>query len=83
MLDDLDAIPAQYRGVHPGNPINRPGLAGVQVELTPRVRGTSPIWEAHDFSAERWVPHTAALIEALVASAEALAEDGHTPEGVH
>ncbi len=37
-LDDLERIPAHLRGVHPGNPVNRPARGGVQLELPPRVR---------------------------------------------
>lgn len=42
VLDDLDAIPVELRGVHPDNPVNRPSGGGVQLELPPRVRGLSP-----------------------------------------
>lgn len=41
---DLDVIPADLRGLHPRNPVNLPRLGGVQVELPPRVRGTTPHW---------------------------------------
>lgn len=44
VLDDLDSIPPQYRGVHPANPVNRTRGAGVQIELPPRVRGTGAVW---------------------------------------
>jgi phage replication-related protein YjqB (UPF0714/DUF867 family) len=37
-IDDLDAIPAHLRGLHPDNPVNRPRGQGVQLELPPRVR---------------------------------------------
>lgn len=37
-IDDVEVIPPQLRGVHPGNPVNRPRLGGVQLELPPRVR---------------------------------------------
>lgn len=43
VVDDLDAIPKELRGLHPGNPVNRPPDGGVQLELPPRVRGTSPL----------------------------------------
>jgi phage replication-related protein YjqB (UPF0714/DUF867 family) len=42
IVDDLDSIPVRLRGVHPANPVNRPAGGGVQLELPPRVRGTSP-----------------------------------------
>ena len=72
VLDELDDIPPQYRGIHPDNPVNRVRRAGVQIELPPRVRGTSPVWADHPFDLEPWVPHTAALLEALVAAVSEL-----------
>jgi phage replication-related protein YjqB (UPF0714/DUF867 family) len=42
VLDDLEAIPVGLRGLHPDNPVNRPPLGGVQLELPHRARGTSP-----------------------------------------
>lgn len=41
-VTDLTAIPVELRGLHPHNPVNRPRHGGVQLELPPRVRGTSP-----------------------------------------
>lgn len=76
VIDDLDAIPREYRGVHPDNPVNRVQCAGVQIELPPRVRGRSPVWADHDFAAAPFVPHTAALLDALVAAAGRLNDDG-------
>jgi phage replication-related protein YjqB (UPF0714/DUF867 family) len=35
---DLDEIPVELRGLHWGNPVNRPRRAGVQVELPPSAR---------------------------------------------
>ncbi|MBK8335006.1 MAG: poly-gamma-glutamate hydrolase family protein [Acidimicrobiaceae bacterium] len=67
VIDTLDDIPRQYRGLHPDNPINRVRSEGVQIELPPRVRGVSPIWADHDFELGPWVPHTAALLDAQVA----------------
>ena len=42
IVDDLELIPAELRGLHPANPVNRPPAGGVQVELPPSARGTSP-----------------------------------------
>jgi phage replication-related protein YjqB (UPF0714/DUF867 family) len=72
VIDELDSIPPQYRGVHPDNPVNRVRGAGVQVELPPRVRGTSPVWADHDFGSDPWVPHTRALLDALQGAAARL-----------
>ncbi|MCP4435120.1 MAG: hypothetical protein GY812_06405 [Actinomycetia bacterium] len=72
VIDELDEIPPQYRGVHPANPVNLVRGAGVQVELPPRVRGTSPVWSDHDFGSSPFVPHTLSLVEALVEAAALL-----------
>jgi phage replication-related protein YjqB (UPF0714/DUF867 family) len=42
IIDDIDAIPAELRGLHPDNPVNRPRGGGVQLELPARARGASP-----------------------------------------
>ena len=66
IVDDLEQIPSDLRGVHPRNPVNLPRLQGVQVELPPRVRGASPLWWDWEGGL---VPHTEALICALAAAA--------------
>jgi phage replication-related protein YjqB (UPF0714/DUF867 family) len=38
VIDDLDDIPVELRGLHQANPVNRPAEAGVQIELPLRVR---------------------------------------------
>lgn len=38
VVDDLVAIPAELRGLHPRNPVNLPRHGGAQLELPPRVR---------------------------------------------
>jgi phage replication-related protein YjqB (UPF0714/DUF867 family) len=63
LVTDLDALPAALRGLHPDNPVNRPRSGGVQLELPPRVRGLGPFWSDH--AADGFVPHTAALVDAL------------------
>lgn len=63
IVTDLDVIPSELRGLHPRNPVNLPPGAGVQIELPPRVRGTTPLfwdWEGPDVS-----PHTRSLISGL------------------
>jgi len=60
VIDDIDAIPARLRGVHRDNPVNLPRNGGVQLELPPRVRGTSPFSKPE---------YTAALIEGLATAA--------------
>ena len=64
---DLEAMPRELRGLHADNPVNLPRQQGVQIELPPRVRGSSPIWK--DWPGPGLVPHTESLIDGLVAAA--------------
>jgi phage replication-related protein YjqB (UPF0714/DUF867 family) len=64
---DIDAIPKPLRGLHPANPVNLPRQAGVQVELPPRVRGSSPLW--WDWEGPGLTPHTESLIDGLAHAA--------------
>jgi phage replication-related protein YjqB (UPF0714/DUF867 family) len=66
IIDDADAVPADLRGLHPDNPVNRPRGGGVQLELPPRVRGMGPYW--HGWS-RQGNPHTEALVAALAEAA--------------
>jgi phage replication-related protein YjqB (UPF0714/DUF867 family) len=63
----LDRIPKDLRGLHPDNPVNLPVRQGVQIELPPRIRGSSPIWADWDHS--EMVPPMASLIDGLVDAA--------------
>ncbi len=63
ILDELDDIPEYLRGLHQDNPVNVVQHAGVQLELPPRVRGSSPIWK--DWKQPGFVPHTESLVSAL------------------
>jgi phage replication-related protein YjqB (UPF0714/DUF867 family) len=67
VMTDLDQIPDQLRGLHPRNPVNLTRGGGVQIELPPRVRGAGPMWSC--WEGPEPVPHTASLIDGLVASA--------------
>jgi phage replication-related protein YjqB (UPF0714/DUF867 family) len=67
VLTDLEAIPKQLRGLHDRNPVNLPPQQGVQIELPPRVRGSSPLW--WDWEGPELTPHTESLIEALATAA--------------
>ena len=60
VVDELESIPARLRGVHPDNPVNLPRGGGVQLELPPRVRGTSPLSKPE---------YTSALVSGLVDAA--------------
>ena len=67
VVTDLDAIPPELRGLHPGNPVNRPVGGGAQLELPPRVRGLTPHWAA--WSGPGLPPPTEALVAALAEAA--------------
>lgn len=66
VVTDLDRIPRELRGLHDSNPVNVPRQRGVQIELPPRVRGSSPLWA--DWEGPGPVPHTQSLIDGLVAA---------------
>ena len=42
VVDDLEAMPKEMRGLHALNPVNCVRKGGVQLELPPSVRGSSP-----------------------------------------
>jgi len=71
VLDDLDAIPRELRGVHPRNPVNACGTGGVQVELPPRVRMHGPYWERRGHPVDAPIPHLDQLVDGLAAGASA------------
>jgi len=66
VVDDLEEIPEELRGLHPDNPVNRPPSGGVQIELPPRVRGLGPWWGDRPY--EGVSPHTDDLIAGLVSA---------------
>ena len=67
VVTDLDAIPAELRGLHPDNPVNQVRGGGTQLELSPRVRGISP--RSPLPGDDGLAPATSALVHGLVASA--------------
>jgi len=67
VVDELDAIPRELRGVHRRNPVNRCRARGVQLELPPRVRTHGPHWA--DLPPGEPIPHTADLVRALARAA--------------
>ena len=67
VITDLDAMPRELRGLHPDNPVNRVRGGGTQLELSPRLRGTSPRSAPPD--EDGLSPPTSALIQGLVAAA--------------
>ena len=64
IVDEIESIPTNLRGLHQDNPVNVVEHAGVQLELPPRVRGSSPLW--WDWEGPGLTPHTESLIDALV-----------------
>jgi phage replication-related protein YjqB (UPF0714/DUF867 family) len=67
VIDELEQIPAELRGVHRANPVNLPRHGGVQLELPPRTRSrTVPMWR--DLPDTEPVPHGQDLIAGLVAA---------------
>jgi phage replication-related protein YjqB (UPF0714/DUF867 family) len=69
LVTDLDAIPPELRGMHPDNPVNRASGGGVQLELSPRVRGISP--RSRLPGEDGLSPVTSALVQGLAAAARA------------
>ncbi|KZS70641.1 replication protein [Mycobacterium kansasii] len=67
VVTDLEAIPLELRGLHPGNPVNRVRGGGTQLELSARVRGLSP--RSPLPGPDGLSPVTAALVVGLVAAA--------------
>jgi len=67
VITDLDRIPAGLRGLDRRNPVNLPRGGGVQLELPPRVRGSSPLWWDWEHGL---TPHTEALVGALAVAAQ-------------
>lgn len=57
VVDDLDAIPAGMRGVHPRNPVNRSRGGGVQLELPHRARTGARV--------DDWSPLSERITQAL------------------
>ncbi len=66
IVTDAARIPRDLRGMHSRNPVNIPRHGGVQIELPPRVRGSSPLWWDWEGGL---TPHTEALIDGLAAAA--------------
>lgn len=67
IVDTLEAIPRELRGVHVDNPVNRCRGAGVQVELPPRVRSRTPYWA--QLLDDEPIPHIELAATALAAAA--------------
>lgn len=77
IVTDLDVIPPELRGLHSHNPVNLPPRGGVQIELPPRVRGTSPL--SPPPGDDGLSPPTRALIDVLAAVASSWAGESDEP----
>ena len=71
VIADLQAIPAELRGLHRDNPVNLPRGGGAQLELPSRVRGTSP--RSRPPGPDGLSPATTALVAGLAAAARSWA----------
>lgn len=69
VVEELEHIPRELRGLHRHNPVNLPPRQGVQIELPPRIRGNGPFWRAWDGGFP--TPHTERLIDALASAVRA------------
>ncbi|OBG76652.1 replication protein, partial [Mycobacterium sp. E3298] len=67
VITDLEDIPPELRGLHPGNPVNRVRDGGTQLELSPRVRGISP--RSPLPGGDGLSPVTSALVQGLAEAA--------------
>lgn len=67
IITDLEDIPAELRGLHPDNPVNKVRGGGAQLELPTRVRGISP--RSQPAGADGLSPATSALVQGLAAAA--------------
>lgn len=74
VVDDLDDVPRELRGLHRSNPVNRCSGGGVQLELPPRVRSRVPMWA--DLPPHAPIPHGEDLIDALATAARAWSTSG-------
>jgi phage replication-related protein YjqB (UPF0714/DUF867 family) len=68
VIDQLEDVPRELRGVHRANPVNRSPGGGVQLELPPRTRSrTVPMWA--DLPSDQPIPHGEAIVRSLAAAA--------------
>jgi len=67
VIDDIDLVPPEMRGLHASNPVNRPVHGGVQLELPPRIRGSWPATPTSPARPPTPHPGIAAALAATVA----------------
>ncbi len=65
VLDDVESIPNELRGMHPNNPVNLPPSKGVQLELPPSIRWNLREWGWSDHEGTGRTRDVACLIGSL------------------
>ncbi len=70
VVDDLESIPTELRGIHPDNPVNLPANAGVQVELPPGARWNREEWGWSDHAGVSRAAQVDQVIAAIVETVE-------------
>ena len=68
VLDDVEAIPNELRGLHARNPVNRPAEAGVQIELPVSVRWNWREWGWSDHAGIGRTEAVQAVIDGLASA---------------
>lgn len=76
VIDDMELVPPEMRGLHASNPVNRPVNGGVQLELPPRIRGSWPATPTSPARPPTPHPGIAAAIAATIADYSASAVTG-------
>lgn len=69
MVVELEELPTELSGQHPDNPVNRPRLAGVQIELPPLVRWHLDGWHWSDRGESGRAEQVQRLIQGLATAA--------------
>lgn len=81
VVDELDQIPRELRGLHPKNPVNRPARRGVQIELPPSIRWNVREWGWSDHQGVSRTRDVQRLIDALSAGVASWSSDA-TPRSL-
>jgi phage replication-related protein YjqB (UPF0714/DUF867 family) len=81
IIDQLEQIPEELRGLHPDNPVNRPSRGGVQVELPPTIRWNREAKNWSDHLATPRAPDVELLIDLFAAVGRSWAPDAGRADG--
>jgi phage replication-related protein YjqB (UPF0714/DUF867 family) len=71
VVDTIDEIPRELRGLHAQNPVNHPAQRGVQLELPPSIRWNLREWGWSDHEGTSRTSHVERLIDGLAAAVTA------------